>query len=312
MLIQVSGKTTAHLGGIDEAVAMLKLAADDWAALAVHALYEGDWYDDWETVLTIEGPYESFAHLETLYLGVLGRRTKICTNARAAVEAARPKPVFFFGARDDLYLAQPGDGYSAHIGGMTVVSTPAHASLFGGTARGTIPHALVAAYGGNTVRAARQFAETFADESEIIAVVDYQNDCVKTSLEVARALEGRLWGVRLDTPETMVDKSVIPQMGPFRPTGVNPQLVWNVRNALDGEGFGDVKIVVSGGFDRERIHHFEEEGVPPPMYVQNVCHCATKHTLYLLSRAGSTNSGKRNSWTARLTLDKSPNRKGSS
>src|SRR5438046_4381475 len=105
VLIQVSGKTTAHLGGIDEAVAMLKLAADDWAALAVHALYEGDWYDDWETVLTIEGPYESFAHLETLYLGVLGRRTKICTNARAAVEAARPKPVFFFGARDDLYLA---------------------------------------------------------------------------------------------------------------------------------------------------------------------------------------------------------------
>src|SRR6266567_4849968 len=113
VLLQFTGASTAYLGGVDEAVAILKLCADDWSTLAVHALYEGDWYDDWETVLTIEGPYETFAHLETLYLGVLGRRTRICTNARAAVEAARPKPVFFFGARDDHYLAQPGDGYSA-------------------------------------------------------------------------------------------------------------------------------------------------------------------------------------------------------
>ena len=43
--------------------------------------------------MTIEGPYECFAHLETLYLGVLCRRTRICTNTRRLVEAARPKPV---------------------------------------------------------------------------------------------------------------------------------------------------------------------------------------------------------------------------
>jgi len=96
--------------------------------------------------------------------------------------------------------------------------------------------------------------------------VDYDNDCVKTSLDVARALEGRLWGVRLDTAEFMVDKSVIPQMGDFKPTGVNASLVWNVRNALDAEGFGDVKIVVSGGFDVPRIQAFEEEGVPVDAY----------------------------------------------
>ena len=55
----------------------------------------------------------------------------------------------------------------------------------------------------------------------MIALVDYDNDCVETSLDVARALEDRLWGVRLDTSETMVDKSVVPQMGAFTPTGVN-------------------------------------------------------------------------------------------
>jgi nicotinate phosphoribosyltransferase len=101
---------------------------------------------------------------------------------------------------------------------------------------------------------------------QLIALVDYANDSVATSLAVARALEERLWGVRLDTSEFMVDRSVIPQMGAFRPTGVNPPLVWNVRNALDAEGFGDVKIVVSGGFDLARIRAFEEDGVPVDAY----------------------------------------------
>jgi nicotinate phosphoribosyltransferase len=55
-------------------------------------------------------------------------------------------------------------------------------------------------------------------------------------------------------------------MGTFPPTGVNPHLVWNVRNALDDEGFGDVKIVVSGGFSIERIRAFEEDGVPVDAY----------------------------------------------
>ena len=266
VLVQVTGKATAHLGGIDEAIAILKLGSDDWSALTVNALYEGDWYDDWDTVLTIEGPYESFAHLETLYLGVLSRRTRVCTNARAATEAARPKPVVCFAARDDTFLAQPGDGYSAYVGGVTMVGSTAQASLFNGKTMCVIPQALVVLSGGNTARAARQFAEAFPDAPEIIVSVAYHNDCVKTSLEVARALEGRLWGVLVDTSENLVDKSVVPQMGTFRPNGVSPQLVWNVRNALDSEGFGDVKIVVSGGFDADRIHLFEEENVPVDAY----------------------------------------------
>ena len=65
--------------------------------------------------------------------------------------------------------------------------------------------------------------------------------------------ETRLWGVRLDTSETMVDRSLWENMGQFRPTGVTPELVRNVRRALDGEGFAHVRIVVSGGFDAGRI-----------------------------------------------------------
>ena len=265
VLMQFSGKNGAWLGGIDEAIAILKLCTDDWNALAVNALYEGDGYEHWETVMTIEGPYEAFGHLETLCLGALGRRTKVCSNARLISVAANSKPVMFFGARDDLLWNQAGDGYAAMVGGVKMVSTEAQASLFGGKSVGTIPHALIAACGGDTVKATKRFAETFPD-ADVIALVDYDNDCVRTALDVANALEGRLAGVRLDTAETMVDKSIISQMGTFRPTGVNAQLVWNVRNALDAEGFGEVKIIVSGGFDVPRIEAFEEDGAPVDAY----------------------------------------------
>lgn len=265
VMMQVSGKTPGFLSGVDEAIAILKLCSQDWSALTVHALYEGDQFEAWDTVLTVDGPYEGFAHLETLYLGALCRRTRICTNTRLLVEAARPKPVLFFGARQDYWGAQPGDGYAAHAGGASSVSTDAQASLFGGTGIGTVPHSLIAAYGGDTVRASKAFASHCAGV-DLIALVDYENDCVRTSLDVARALEGRLWGVRLDTSENLVDKSVIPQMGSFRPTGVNPQLAWNVRNALDAEGFGEVKIVVSGGLNAARVRAFEDEKAPVDVY----------------------------------------------
>ncbi len=264
--MQVFGKSHAYLGGIDEAIAILKLCAERWDELAVHALYDGDEIQPWETVLLIDGPYDAFAVLETLYLGVLARRTRVGTNTRLVVEAAKPKEVMFFPARHDHWLVQTGDGYAAHIAGAIGVSTDAQASWWGSEGIGTVPHALIAAYGGDTVLASQKFAERSDPDIRLITLVDFDNDCVGTSLAVARAIGDRLYGVRLDTSETLVDKSVIPQMGTFRPTGVNPQLVRNVRTALDAEGFTQVKIVVSGGFSVDKIRLFEEQGVPVDAY----------------------------------------------
>ncbi len=39
-----------------------------------------------------------------------------------------------------------------------------------------------------------------------------------------------------------------------------------MRRALDAEGFERVRIVVSGGFDAERIREFERTGVPADAY----------------------------------------------
>src|SRR6185503_14749910 len=115
--MQVFGKSAAFLGGIDEAIAILKLCAIEWQDLEVSALHDGDAIAAWETVLMIEGPYDAIAHLETLYLGVLARRTKVGTNTRRVVQAARPKEVMFFPARHDHWLVQTGDGWAAHIAG---------------------------------------------------------------------------------------------------------------------------------------------------------------------------------------------------
>src|SRR4029077_5471182 len=227
--MQVFGKSHAFLGGIDEAIAILKLGSLEGSELDGGALCAGGRVEPWETVLVIEGPYDAFAHLETLYLGVLARRTKVGTNTRRVVEAASPKQVMFFPARHDHWLVQTGDGYAAHIAGAIGVSTDAQASWWGSEGVGPVPHGLIAAYGGDTVLASKKFADLTDSGVLLITLVDFENDCAGTSLKVARALGPRLWGVRIDTSETLVDKSVTPQMGTFKPTGVNPQLVWNVR-----------------------------------------------------------------------------------
>jgi nicotinate phosphoribosyltransferase len=266
VVMQVFQKKHAVLGGMDEAIAVLKLCAEDWDELTVHALYDGDGLSPYETVMTIEGDYTLFAHLETVYLGVLARRTLVSTNVRRVVEAANGKQILFFPARHDHHRVQTGDGYAAHVAGAIGVSTDAQASWWGGKGIGTVPHALIAAYGGNTVLAASKFAEHADEDANVVVLVDFENDSVRTALEVARALGPRLWGVRLDTSGTLVDRALWPEMGYFDPRGVNPRLVEKVREALDAEGFERVKIVVSGGFDVEKITEFERLGVPVDSY----------------------------------------------
>jgi len=271
VVMQVFQREPAMLGGIDEAIAVLKLCSHDWESLTVHALHDGDRIGPWETVLTIEGDYTLFAHLETVLLGVLTRRTLITTNVARVVAAARGKPIIFMPARHDHHRVQTGDGYAAHIAGAMVgspigVTSDAQASWWGGRGVGTVPHALIASYGGNTVLAATKFAEWAGDDMNIVVLVDFENDSVRTALEVARALGSRLWGVRLDTSGQLVDRSLWAEMGDFDPRGVNERLVRKVRDALDQDGSERVKIVASGGFTVEKITAFEAREVPVDAY----------------------------------------------
>jgi nicotinate phosphoribosyltransferase len=258
---QITSERAAILSGTDEAVALLKLCNEDWTALTVYSMYDGDRVEAGETVMTIEGPYDRFAHLEPLVLGTLARRTRVSTNARAFVDAARPKSVMAFPARHDHWLTNAGDVVAAQIGGVLPISSSDQATL------ALVTHAMIGAFGGDTLRAARAVVDHIGSDVQIIVPVDHENDAVRTALDVARAIEaGRLWGVQLATSEHLVDASIIPAMGMFTPTGVNPHLVWNVRNALDAEGLGHIKILASSGFTLERIRQFEDEGVPVDAY----------------------------------------------
>jgi nicotinate phosphoribosyltransferase len=276
VLMQVFQKEQSILGGVDEAIAVLKQCAgrrlpddgweDGWEQLVVHALYEGDEISPHETVMTIEGDYSLFAHLETVYLGCMARRTLVMRNVAAVVRAAAGKPILFFPARHDHWLVQTGDGWAAHVAGAIGVSTDAQASWWGGRGVGTVPHSLIAAYGGDTVAAAIAFSNRYEGEMNITVLVDFENDSVRTALEVAGALGPRLWGVRLDTSERMVDAILAAEPNPEAHRGVTPLLAQRVRRALDDGGYEHVRIVVSGGFNPAKITAFEAAGAPVDAY----------------------------------------------
>src|SRR5437899_3675215 len=259
-----------------------------WQELKVSSLYDGETAKPYEPVMHIEGEYAEFAHLETLYLGALADGTRVATNTREVVAAANGKPVIMFGARHQVHEAQAGSGYAAYVGGATAVSTDEQGEWWGSTGLGTVPHALIAVYGGDTTVATLKFDEytnrapdsvghltsngTPEGHVNVTSLVDFSNDVVNMSLGVAHALGGRLWGVRVDTSESMIDRAILRELeekdgvasGELR--GVTPRLIELLREALDQSGYRPVRIVVSGGFDAEKIRHFEELSVPVDVY----------------------------------------------
>ena len=260
-----------------------------WQDLTVSSLYDGEIAGPFEPVMHIEGDYASFAHLETLYLGALSEGTRVATSTRDVVVAAGGKPVIMFGARHQAHEAQAGSGYASYVGGAVGVSTDEQGEWWGSKGLGTVPHALIAVYGGDTTVATLKFDEyinrapdalghltakgTPEGHVNVTALVDFRNDVVNTSLGVAHALGQRLWGVRVDTSESLIDLSVRKEIeasdgvvSDADARGVTPRLVVMLRRALDDAGYGHVRIVASGGFDAAKIRHFEALGVPVDVY----------------------------------------------
>lgn len=301
------------LCGVAEAVAMI----EDALRLSplphdviIRTLPDGSIVNAWETVMMIEGPYHYFGQLETPLLGALKRGTMVATNVYRCFKAANGKPLFFFPARFDTHLAQAKDGYSYSVGRKAAggsrggVSTDAQGAWWGESGMGTMPHALIAVFGGDTVRATLAFAKHtpkgyVGADNEVhtikrISLVDFDNDCVGTTLAVARAMLAEykrtgdsryiLDGVRLDTSGNLVDRSIREDMelheylGSSKPTGVNLRLVHNVSTALEKKElsykadsieqrfYHRIGIIVSGGFNDKKIAEFEKQGAKVAAY----------------------------------------------
>jgi nicotinate phosphoribosyltransferase len=311
--------------GVDKALEMLRLCTGYWEKdefvdtsgnLEAWAVQDGTVVTsdgnplNVEPVIKVRGRYRDFALLETPTLGVLTRSSRVATNVYETLMAARGKPVLFFPARFDLHEVQAADGYAYNIAIKrfnldysheigSFVSTDAQGDWWGGAGGGTVAHAAIASFLGDTAEVMMQFARILPAHIPRIALVDFNNDSVRDSLRVlevmfakyrewndsgneAEAAKYVLYGVRLDTSGSVRDVSVEPLGDPALDLGVNPRLVFNVRQALDSasenwdippvwkdaarEYCRNVKIVVSGGFHPEKIRRFERLEVPVDIY----------------------------------------------
>lgn len=312
--------------GVDKALAMLRECTgyhdergefvSSFPSMEVWAVQDGSeaGYDgdpaEVTPVMRVRGRYRDFAMLETPTLGALTRGSRVATNVYEVLKAARGKQVLFFPARFDAHEVQAADGYAYQVAvqlfnqkhGKSLsafVSTDAQGDWWGGAGGGTVAHAAIACFLGDTAEATMAFAATRPPEIPRIALVDFKNDCVGTSLQVVRTLfrkylelvrEGchdearkyKLAGVRPDTSSNLRDVSVPPLGDKRLDCGVNPRLVFLIREAIDNEWKSwdlhgqerrlaeeycrDVKIAVTGGFNAAKIRHFEELRVPADIY----------------------------------------------
>jgi nicotinate phosphoribosyltransferase len=317
------GKTTVV--GVDKVLEMLKYCTGYWDGdqfvdtsdqLEVWAVQDGSIVKSdgnplhVEPVIRVRGRYRDFALLETPTLGILTRSSRVATNVYETMVAAHGKPVLFFPARFDLHEVQAADGYAYNIALQrfnkdhehdlgAFVSTDAQGDWWGGAGGGTVAHAAIASFLGDTAEVMMQFSRVLPADVPRIALVDFNNDSVRDTLRMMEAMFKKyvelkdirdeteaakyiLYGVRLDTSGSLRDVSVEPLGAPELDLGVNPRLVFNVRQAMDSaweswsipqvwkeaarEYCRNVKIVVSGGFNPEKIRRFEKLDVPVDIY----------------------------------------------
>lgn len=258
----------AILCGIDEAIALIHTFAHDPEHLDIMALHDGDKISPYETILTVKGKYQQFGFLEGIIDGILARRTSVSTNVHNVIAAANDKDVIFMGDRDDHFSMQAGDGYAAYIGGMSAQATHAMNEWWGKQGLGTMPHALIQLFNGDLLAATKAYHDAFPDDN-LTALVDYNNDVIADALKVSNYFGAKLYAVRVDTSNTMIDKYFLDNqhlLGDFDPRGCNPQLIFALRKALDQAGHQHVKIIVSGGFSVAKINLFESLGTPVDVY----------------------------------------------
>lgn len=252
--MEIFSRGAGVLCGVDEAKTLLAhvfASRDGVDGLTVEALDDGDDFSPKEIVMRIRGRYRAFGLYETAILGMMAQASGWATAARRCVEAARPQPVISFGARHVHPDVTDVLDYAAIVGGCVGASTPAGARLAGLNPTGTMPHSLVLIFG-DTVRAAEAFDRDLGEDVPRIVLIDTFKDETEEALRVAHALGDRLYGIRLDTP---IERG-----------RVTADLVTEIRARLDQEGFGHVKVVVSGGLTPERIRYFQENGAPADNY----------------------------------------------
>ncbi|MGC9011551.1 nicotinate phosphoribosyltransferase [Thermogladius sp.] len=227
------GYDWAVFTGLEEALWLLKDMP-----VTVYSLPEGTLFKAGEPLMLIEGYLHDIILYETALLGILRHYSSISTKAARLKRLAMDKTLLFFGLRAAHPAIAPMIDRAAYIGGFDAVSGAMSKKYLGVEPQGTMPHALIIAFGEQ--RAAwKAFDEVVDKNVPRIMLVDTFYDERIEAVEAAKLLGERLSGVRLDTPSS--------RRGNMR------AIVEEVRWTLDILGFKHVKIVVSGGIDEKEI-----------------------------------------------------------
>jgi nicotinate phosphoribosyltransferase len=266
------------------------VASERKASIEVELLFEeGGWGGAGEPMMYLHGSFRHLVDLETIFLQKLG---PACVAAHNAYTMCTDMPYAGFLAMDARHCAGAEMAemmaYAASVGsaraqqeagakGFVGNATDETAHFFGQAhGLGTMPHALIG-YAGSTLRAAEMYFETFPDDP-LTVLVDYFGREVTDSLAVcgrfpALAKAGRL-GVRVDTHggrfveglDTAASYAVLERFVPqairtyrtdeelrwLTGTGVTAAAIYHLRERLDAEGFGEVKIIASSGFGPQK------------------------------------------------------------
>ena len=234
----------ASLGRFDDALLgrlrELRFTGDVWA------VPEGEFVFAGEPLLRVTAPLVEASLVETALLNLVGHATVVASKAARVALACGGRPFVDYGARrahgpDAALLG----ARAAWVGGAAGTSLVAAGLAFDIPLSGTMAHAFVQrfpteseaflAYGRSGLGEVTLLLDTYDTEAAALVGVDVTH---------ALAAEGIVVGaVRLDSGDLRV-------------------LSGSVRRILDDGGCRDVRIVVSGDLDEERIAALLAAGAP--------------------------------------------------
>ena len=223
----------AIFAGLEEAVYLMK-----HLPIKVRAMKEGTVFYPYEPVMEIEGRYQDFCVYETAILGLICQASGVATKAARFKKLAGDRVVISFGARRMHPILAPMIERNAYIGGCDGVSVIKSGEIIGEDPMGTMPHALIICMG-STVDAIKAYDEVLEPKLKRVALIDTFLDEKFECLNVAEALDEKLFAVRFDTPSS--------RRGNFY------RILEECRWELDMRGYKHIKFYVSGGIKEEDV-----------------------------------------------------------
>ena len=270
--------------------------------LTVRALPDGERFEARQIVMMLEGPFGQLVTMETAYLGLLSLSAAAANMADIVVAAgdatvidmsARHYPpelieaIALAAAIGGAAGTSTPAGHSvAHErfgtgdGQIQVGNQPARSfNLYG-----TIPHSLNAVCGGRSIESAAAYLEKHPDVP-LTVLLDFEGREKEICAEAARRFGYQLGAVRIDTPSNRIfqgghekvspalEMRVLSQardraaaMAALKRYGAGPgvtiEAAYLIRDMLDSMGCKSTKIVLSSGFNLDKVRAFRAANAP--------------------------------------------------